>query len=131
MKCGMGDGFDRQAGQELVENFGTGRHGDGGGLYLVVDPSGARRWIVSVVVKGQRNAKGAPLRTDFGLGGVGVVGGQGFANLCRAREGFANAAKLNTIIRGAFAAVPIPQHTPHSFRKTLTHLGSELTKTPE
>lgn len=59
--------------KKLVENLGAGRHGDGGGLYLVVDPSGARRWIVRVVVKGARNAKGAPLRTDFGLGGVDVV----------------------------------------------------------
>lgn len=59
--------------KKLVENLGAGRHGDGAGLYLVVDPSGARRWIVRVVVKGQRNAKGAPLRTDFGLGGADVV----------------------------------------------------------
>ena len=59
--------------KKLVDNLGAGRHGDGGGLYLVVDPSGARRWIVRVVVKGQRNAKGAPLKTDFGLGGADVV----------------------------------------------------------
>ena len=59
--------------KKLVDNLGAGRHGDGGGLYLVVDPSGARRWIVRVVVKGQRNVKGAPLRTDFGLGGADVV----------------------------------------------------------
>lgn len=59
--------------KKLVENAGAGRHGDGGGLYLVVDPSGARRWIVRVTVKGQRNTKGAPLRTDFGLGGADVV----------------------------------------------------------
>ncbi|WP_243652090.1 Arm DNA-binding domain-containing protein [Primorskyibacter sedentarius] len=38
--------------KKLVENLGPGRHGDGSGLYLVVDPSGARRWIVRVVVKG-------------------------------------------------------------------------------
>ncbi|WP_240310404.1 Arm DNA-binding domain-containing protein [Pseudosulfitobacter sp. DSM 107133] len=56
--------------KKLVENLGAGRHGDGNGLYLVVDPSGARRWIVRVVVKGQKNKKGAPLRTDFGLGGA-------------------------------------------------------------
>jgi integrase len=59
--------------KRLVENLGPGRHGDGAGLYLVVDPSGARRWVVRVTVKGQRNAKGAPLRTDFGLGGADVV----------------------------------------------------------
>ena len=59
--------------KKLIDNLGAGRHGDGGGLYLVVDPSGARRWIVRVVVKGQRNSAGAPLRTDFGLGGADVV----------------------------------------------------------
>lgn len=59
--------------KKLVENLGAGRHGDGAGLYLVVDPSGARRWIVRVTVKGQKNRKGAPLRTDFGLGGADVV----------------------------------------------------------
>lgn len=59
--------------KKLVENLGAGRHGDGHGLYLVVDPSGARRWIVRVTIKGQKNAKGAPLRTDFGLGGADIV----------------------------------------------------------
>ena len=59
--------------KKLVENLGSGRHGDGNGLYLVVDPSGARRWIVRVVVKGQKNKKGAQLRTDFGLGGADIV----------------------------------------------------------
>jgi integrase len=61
--------------KKLVENLGPGRHGDGGGLYLVVDStkSMARRWIVRVTVKGQKNRKGAPLRTDFGLGGADVV----------------------------------------------------------
>ncbi|MFK7753812.1 MAG: Arm DNA-binding domain-containing protein [Sedimentitalea sp.] len=38
--------------KKLVENLGSDRHGDGAGLYLVVDPSGARRWIARVVVKG-------------------------------------------------------------------------------
>lgn len=59
--------------KKLVENLGPGRHGDGNGLYLFVDPSGARRWIVRVVIKGQRNRNGAPLRTDFGLGSADLV----------------------------------------------------------
>ena len=59
--------------KNLVRTLGPGRHGDGSGLYLVVDPSGARRWIVRVTVKGQRNREGKPLRTDFGLGGADVV----------------------------------------------------------
>jgi len=62
---------------------------------------------------------------------IGVVEGQGFTNLGLSREPFANAAKLNATIKGAFAAVQMPQYTPHSFRKTLTRLGSQLCKTPE
>lgn len=59
--------------KNLVRTLGAGRHGDGNGLYLVVDPSGARRWIVRVTVKGQRNREGKPLRSDFGLGGADIV----------------------------------------------------------
>jgi len=62
---------------------------------------------------------------------IGVVDGQGFTNLGLSREPFANTAKLNTIIKAAFVAVQLPQYTPHSFRKTLTHLANEITKTPE
>lgn len=37
-----------------------GRHGDGRGLYLIVEPSGARRWMQRVVIAGKRR--------DLGLG---------------------------------------------------------------
>ena len=57
---------------------------------------------------------------------VKPVKGKGFTNLGLARKGYSNAAKLNTIIKGAFAAVQMPQYTPHAFRKTLTVLGDEL-----
>jgi hypothetical protein len=43
---------------------------------------------------------------------VGVVEGQGCTDLGLAREG---AAKLNSIIKGAFAAVQMPQFKPHTF----------------
>lgn len=42
-----------------------GRYADGNGLYLVVDPTGAKRWVLRVVVKGKRR--------DIGLGGVSTV----------------------------------------------------------
>lgn len=42
-----------------------GRHADGNGLYLVVDPSGAKRWLLRMVVHGRRR--------DIGLGGVRTV----------------------------------------------------------
>jgi integrase len=42
-----------------------GRYADGNGLYLVVDPSGARRWVLRTVIHGRRR--------DIGLGGTKVV----------------------------------------------------------
>ncbi len=42
-----------------------GRYADGNGLYLVVEPSGAKRWILRTVVHGRR--------TDIGLGGISLV----------------------------------------------------------
>ncbi len=53
----------------LVE---PGRYADGNGLYLVVDPSGAKRWALRTVIHGQRR--------DLGLGAFGFVG------LAEARE---------------------------------------------
>ncbi len=43
-----------------------GRYGDGAGLYLVVDPSGASRWMLRVQINGRRR--------DVGLGGTSSVG---------------------------------------------------------
>ena len=62
-----------------------GRHGDGNGLYLQVDPSGAKRWIQRIQVKGGR------LRA-LGLGGYPVVSladarEQALANKAQARAG--------------------------------------------
>lgn len=44
---------------------GPGRHLDGNGLYLVVEPSGSRSWILRIVIRGKR--------TDLGLGGINKV----------------------------------------------------------
>ena len=49
-----------------------GRYADGNGLYLVVDPSGAKRWLLRIMVKGKRR--------DIGLGGLGLT------SLAEARE---------------------------------------------
>lgn len=43
----------------------AGRYADGNGLYLVVDPSGAKRWLLRTVVMGRRR--------DIGLGGLSIV----------------------------------------------------------
>nr|WP_324292901.1 Arm DNA-binding domain-containing protein [uncultured Celeribacter sp.] len=56
--------------KNLVRTHGPGRHGEGDGLYLVVDPSGARSWIVRVTVKGQRNRQRKPPSNDLLRGGL-------------------------------------------------------------
>jgi integrase len=65
-----------------VRKAGPGRYADGGGLYLVVDPSGARRWLLRIVAQGKRR--------DIGLGGVQTV------TLADARE---RAQRLRAIAR--------------------------------
>ncbi|MBL0407241.1 tyrosine-type recombinase/integrase [Microvirga aerilata] len=57
-----------------------GRYADGNGLYLVVDPSGAKRWLLRVVVHGKRR--------DIGLGGTSLV------SLSEAREKALSCRKL-------------------------------------
>lgn len=57
-----------------------GRYADGNGLYLVVDPSGAKRWVLRTIVRGRRR--------DIGLGGLQVV------PLAEAREQAASMRKL-------------------------------------
>lgn len=59
-----------------------GRYCDGGGLYLVVDPTGAKRWQFRAVVAGKR--------TEIGLGGVTTV------SLAEARE---EALRLRKLVR--------------------------------
>lgn len=52
-----------------VKHAKPGRHGDGGGLYLLVSKAGAKSWMLRVVVN---TAKG-PVRRDLGLGAVDLV----------------------------------------------------------
>lgn len=48
-----------------VKNAKPGRHADGGGLYLMVRPSGSRSWVLRAQVAGKRQ--------DFGLGSAAVI----------------------------------------------------------
>jgi integrase len=57
-----------------------GRHADGNGLYLMVEPSGAKRWMLRVMAQGRRR--------DIGLGGVQ------FVSLAEAREKAINLTKI-------------------------------------
>ncbi len=49
----------------FVRSAPPGRHCDGNGLYLYVQPSGARSWVQRLVIRGRRR--------DFGLGSVSLV----------------------------------------------------------
>ncbi|MCW2246226.1 integrase [Azospirillum fermentarium] len=55
-----------------VRSAKPGRHADGNGLYLEVDPSGARRWLLRLMIQGKRR--------DIGLGSASLV------TLAEARE---------------------------------------------
>jgi integrase len=48
-----------------VKNAKPGRHADGGGLYLMVRPTGSRSWVL----RAQKDGK----RQDFGLGSAAIV----------------------------------------------------------
>lgn len=48
-----------------IKNAKPGRHGDGGGLYLLVKPTGAKSWLLRVQADGRRR--------DVGLGAADVM----------------------------------------------------------
>ena len=56
----------------FIRSAPPGRHADGNGLYLYVQPSGARSWIQRLVIRGRRR--------ELGLGSVALV------SLAEARE---------------------------------------------
>lgn len=71
---------NRLSARKAQTTRGPGRHADGRGLYLQVDPSGARRWVFVFQWQGRRK--------EMGLGGFNDVG------LAEAREAVDAARKL-------------------------------------
>ena len=68
----MGREINRLSARRAQTLAEPGRHADGGGLYLVVDPSGAKRWVFLYRM--------AAKRREMGLGSLQAV------PLARARE---------------------------------------------
>ena len=60
-----GPHWERRLKASQIKSLPPGRHTDGGGLYLVVAPSGSRRWLLRITVRGRRR--------DFGLGPASAV----------------------------------------------------------
>ena len=67
-----GPHVEKKLNAAFVRSAGPGRYADGGGLYLQVDTSGARRWLLRIVVRKKRR--------DFGLGSAKLI------SLAEARE---------------------------------------------
>lgn len=61
----QGPHVERRLTASFVKSAPAGRHTDGGGLYLQVDGSGARRWLLRITVKKRRR--------DYGLGSANVL----------------------------------------------------------
>ena len=82
MDCGMNGKHPHKALSTVRINSikSKGRFADGNGLYLVVDPSGAKRWVLRTMVRGKRR--------DIGLGGLKLV------SLAEAREKAAEFRKM-------------------------------------
>ena len=47
------------------------------------------------------------------------------------RKHWTNATPIRTIFKAAFESAGLPYFNPHSFRKTLVHLGEKVCRTPE
>jgi integrase len=62
---------------------------------------------------------------------MGLSDGGGFAVIGLSRKGYSSGAKLNGIIRNAFAMVQMPEYTAHSFRKTLALHGDHVCQNME
>ena len=92
-----------------------GRYADGNGLYLVVDPSGAKRWIWRGVVQGKR--------CELGLGGVRVVSlSAARQEAVQCRQGARHGDDLLAARRQHRRVVP-------TFRDAATQLHAEHSKT--
>lgn len=61
----MARAVDKLTARTVATVAGPGRFSDGGGLYLTVDPSGARRWLFMYRHSGKQR--------EMGLGGTGAV----------------------------------------------------------
>lgn len=76
----MGRQINKLSARGVATLTEPGRHSDGGGLYLVIDPSGAKRWLFMFRWDGSRK--------EMGLGGLSAV------SLADARDKAAEARKL-------------------------------------
>ena len=86
-----------------------GRHADGGGLYLVVDKSGARRWVFLFRWKATRTEPGTGKLREMGLGSaISVSLAAAREAAARVREQLAAGVDPIAASRNARAAASVP-----------------------
>ena len=88
-----------------------GRYADGNGLYLVVDDSEAKRWMLRTMVNGRRS--------DIGPGGTGLI------SLAEVRE---KASALRKIARAG--GDPLAERSAYTVKPTFAEAAQFTTNTP-
>lgn len=107
-------GFNKLSARKVATISKPGRHSDGGGLYLVVDKNGARRWVF--IFRWRRSGeKGAGRLREMGLGSAIAV------SLARARE---KAAEARTMV--ADRVDPIAARLANSLVPTFGSMADEV-----
>jgi hypothetical protein len=96
-----------------------GRYADGSGLYLVVDPSGAKRWMLRTLVHGRRR--------DIGLGGVQLVP----LLEARAKLWLGNTERIGVKLRALVFSASEPEATNISLKDFRIHHGHPRPAGPE
>lgn len=104
----MARAVNRLTARQVQTITAPGRHADGGGLYLIVDKGGAKRWAMLVTIRGRRR--------ELGLGSV-----QAFT-LAEAREAATEARRA--VARGDDPKRP--QEPPPRFSEASTSIIAEL-----
>lgn len=97
-----------------VRNAKPGVHGDGGGLYLRVKPSGSKSWVLRVQHMGKRE--------DLGLGGYPVV------TLIKAREKALDLRRIAKEGENARAVRDIRRTPIPTFKEAMEKAHAELSK---
>lgn len=104
----MARAINRLTARQVQTITKPGRHADGDGLYLIVDPGGAKRWALLITVRGRRR--------ELGLGGVHRL------DLGKARQAARDAREA--IARGDDPKRP--QEPPPAFSEAATAMIADV-----
>ena len=98
-----------------LKNLPPGMHADGAGLYLNVQESGSRSWILRTVVRGKR--------TDIGLGGLATT------SLAKAREKATSLREKARKGEDILEACRIEKHVIPTFKEAALTYHAQISET--